>query len=228
MADWDPTDASVVVAGATGGLGSRIAALLADAGAKVTLVSRSAERLDELDVEGHRVEADLTLPGEAARALDEAVETHGGLDAVVNATGVVAFGDVASLETDTLEQLFLVNTFLPVMLTQAALDRFGDDGGLLVNISGVIAAQPMPQMAAYSASKGALAAFATALRKETRKAGVEVLDVQPPHTETELSRHPIAGEAPTLPDGASPDDVAQRIVTAMREGERHVSADGFQ
>lgn len=226
MTEWDPDGSSVLVAGATGGLGSRIAGRLAARGAKLTLVSRSKERLEDLDVAGAHAAADLRRPGAADEVVEVAVAAHGGIDAVVNATGIVAFGPLADLDTDTLEELFLVNTFLPVMLMQAALRRF-DDAGLLVNLSAIVAEQPTANMAAYSASKAALSAVAAAVRSEVRRSGVRILDVRPPHTETGLAERPIAGKAPKLPDGKDPDDVAERVVAAMLTGERDLGPGDF-
>lgn len=226
MAKFDLDGASVLIAGATGGLGSRIAREMADRGARLTLVSRSQDKLDALDVAGLRHAADLRLPGAAAGAVQAAVDANGGIDAVVNAAGVVAFGPLTELDTDTLEEVFLTNTFLPVMLMKAALDHFGD-AGLIVNISAIVAERPMPKMAAYSASKAALTAFDTAVAREVRRAGVTVLDVRPPHTETGLADRPVAGEAPKLPEGADPDKVAARIVEAIEAGDSELAADDF-
>lgn len=226
MAKFELDGRSVLVAGATGGLGSRIARELADRGARLTLVSRTPDKLDALDVEGARHAGDLRLPGQAAAAVDAAVDAHGGLDAVVNAAGVVAFGPLSDLDTDTLEEVFLTNTFLPVMLMKAAFGKLADPG-MFVNISAVVAERPMAQMAAYSASKAALTAFDTAVAREVRRAGVTVLDVRPPHTETGLADRPIAGEAPKLPEGADPDKVAARIVDAIEAGDSELASDDF-
>lgn len=208
------TDRSVLVAGATGGLGSAIAGLLAERGATLTLVSRRQERLDQLEVEGHRLALDLRDPASCQRAVDAAVGHAGRLDVVVNAVGLVAFGPVADLSLDTMEELFLTNTFLPIMLARAALPVLAE-GGAIVNISGVIAEQNLPNMAAYGASKAAVRSFDEALAREARRQKVRVIDARPPHTETGLATRPIAGEAPRMPNGKDPADVAATIVDAI-------------
>ncbi|WP_108667069.1 SDR family NAD(P)-dependent oxidoreductase [Euzebya rosea] len=208
------TDRSVLVAGATGGLGSAIAGLLAERGATLTLVSRRQERLDQLEVEGHRLALDLRDPASCQRAVDAAVAHAGRLDVVVNAVGLVAFGPVADLSLDTMEELFLTNTFLPIMLARAALPVLAE-GGAIVNISGVIAEQNLPNMAAYGASKAAVRSFDEALAREARRQKVRVIDARPPHTETGLATRPIAGEAPRMPNGKDPADVAATIVDAI-------------
>lgn len=205
---------SVLVAGATGGLGSRIAARLAERGDRLTLVGRDADRLAALPFDGHRVALDLRAPEACAAAVDAAVEHGGALDVVVNAVGVVAFGPVDELSVDVMEELFLTNTFVPIMLAGAALSRLGR-GGVIVNISGVIAEQNLPGMAAYGASKAAVRSFDEALAREARRRGVRVLDARPPHTETGLAGRAIAGVAPAMPTGLAPDHVAAVICAAI-------------
>jgi hypothetical protein len=116
---------SVLVAGATGGLGSRIAAHLAARGDRLTLVGRDAGRLAALPVDGRRIALDLRSPDACAAAVGAAVEHGGALDVVVNAVGVVAFGPVDELSVDVMEELFLTNTFVPIMLATAALPHLG-------------------------------------------------------------------------------------------------------
>ena len=198
---------SVLVAGATGGLGSAIAANLAQRGATLTLVARNPERLALLAVHGHTVSLDLRDPRSCELAVSAAIEHAGGLDVVVNAVGVVAFGGVDELTFDTLEDLFMTNTFVPIVLAQAAL-RTMREGGVIVNISGVIAEQNLPGMAAYGASKAAVRSFDEAIAREARRRQIRVIDARPPHTETELARHPIEGQAPKMALGLDPADVA--------------------
>lgn len=219
-------DASVVVLGATGGLGSQIAALAAERGAKLTLVSRNAERLAALSMAGTSVTADLRMPESAAAVIDAAVAAHGKVDVVVNATGVVAFGAVEDLDVDVLEELFLTNTFIPFFVAKAALERV-EAGGMIVNISGIIAEQNMPGMAAYGASKAALASFSDAFGREARRKKVKVLDARPGHTETGLAGRAIAGEAPAFPAGLDPAHVAKIIVDAIEADTKDLPSSAF-
>ncbi|MGI9579453.1 MAG: SDR family NAD(P)-dependent oxidoreductase, partial [Microthrixaceae bacterium] len=100
-ADHDPRGASVLIAGATGGLGSAIARDFAQRGATLTLVSRSPDRLAALEVAGHRAALDLRDPDSCDAAVGAAVAHAGRLDVVVNAIGVVAFGPIDELSVDT-------------------------------------------------------------------------------------------------------------------------------
>jgi cyclic-di-GMP-binding biofilm dispersal mediator protein len=154
------------------------------------------------------------------------VERHGALDIVVNAMGVVAFGTVDATSIDTIEELFLTNTFAHIFLMKEALKRVGP-GSVLVGISGVIAEQNLPGMATYGASKAAVRSFNEALTREARRAGVRVIDARPPHTETGLSSRAIAGDLPKFPVGLDPIKVAQRIVRAIADGETDLPSTVF-
>jgi cyclic-di-GMP-binding biofilm dispersal mediator protein len=205
---------SVLIAGATGGLGSAIARDLDRRGATLTFVSRSRERLDALEVSGHRLALDLRDPGSSRAAVNAAVEHAGRSDVVVNAVGVVAFGPVDELSLDAMEELFMTNTFIPIFLAQAALGVLGD-GGVIVNISGVIAEQNLPGMAAYGASKAAVRSFDEALGREARRRRIRVIDARPPHTETGLADRAVEGQAPRMPVGLDPAGVAATICDAI-------------
>ena len=220
------TGSSVLVAGATGGLGRAIGTELARRGAVLTLVSRSAERLGELDLSGARAVLDLRSPEACAAAVATAVDHCGRLDVVINAVGVVAFGPVEELSIDTMEELFLTNTFVPIMLARAALPVL-QPGGALVNISGVIAETNLPGMAAYGASKAAVRSFDQAFAREARRRNVRVLDARPPHTETGLAERPLAGTAPRMPLGLAPEHVATVICDALESGAGDLPSTAF-
>lgn len=210
------TGARVLVAGASGGLGGAIARELATRGARLAVSGRDPGRLAAIAraTGGTPLARDLTEPTGPEQLVGEAADALGGLDAVVCAAGVVAFGPVTELDDRILTRLFTINTLAPIRLSRAALGALGA-GGAIVNVSAIVAEMPTAGMAAYSASKAALTAFDTALRREARRAGVRVLDVRPPHTETGLATRPIAGEPPRLAAGRDPQDVARRIVDAL-------------
>ena len=86
---------------------------------------------------------------------------------------------------------------------------------MIVNVSAVVADQPMAGLAAYSAAKAGLTAFDVAFRREMRRAKVRVVDARPPHMETDLANRPLAGEAPGLAQGRDPREVADELVAAV-------------
>jgi cyclic-di-GMP-binding biofilm dispersal mediator protein len=205
---------SVLIVGATGGLGVALSKELASRGAVLTLSGRNIDVLRSFDFEYRLHSADLRTPEACEDAVSSAIAHGGKLDVVVNAVGVVAFGTIEELSVDAMEELFLTNTFIPIMLAKAALGQMSE-GGTIVNISGVIAEQNLPGMAAYGASKAAVASFSQALTREARRKKVHVLDARPPHTDTALSQHPIEGTAPRMPEGLSAERVARVICDAI-------------
>jgi cyclic-di-GMP-binding biofilm dispersal mediator protein len=213
--------ARILVFGASGGLGGPIVEQLAQAGARLTVSGRSLESAEQ-----HTVNADLTLPDSARSVVAEAVEHHGGLDGIVIAAGVVAFGPVTEVDDDTVDELLLLNYLAPLRIMREALTTL-DQGGFVLNISAVVADKPMPNMGAYSASKAAASALLKGVRTEARKSKIRIVDVRPPHTETGLATRPIAGQAPKLPQGLTPESVAARIVAAITDDETDVGADQF-
>jgi cyclic-di-GMP-binding biofilm dispersal mediator protein len=223
----DLSGKAFLVIGATGALGSRIARLLADRGADVTVSGRSEDALTSLGIDGaHAVPADLREPDAPRAIVAAAVERHGHLDGLVIAAGVVAFGPLTDIDDDTVDDLLLVDFLAPLRLIRAALPVL-EQGGVILGISAVVAEKPLPNMAVYSAAKAAAAALFTAVRGEARRRKIRVVDVRPPHTETGLAGRAIAGDAPKLPAGLDPDAVAARIVEALLGKETDVGSDAF-
>ncbi|MET0863174.1 MAG: SDR family NAD(P)-dependent oxidoreductase [Nakamurella sp.] len=223
--------AHILVVGASGGLGSAISRELAARGARLTLSGRSDDRLtalaDELgDAVSGIVSGNLIEPDFPRQLVDKAKAVPGGLDGVIFAAGVVAFGEVSTLDDDVLDELMLVNLLAPIRLTRAALGVL-PAGGFLAVISAVVAEMPTRSMAAYSAAKAGLTAFDKAVALEVRRRQIRVLDIRPTHTETGLADRPIAGSSPSLPAGNQPQSVAQRIVRAIVDDEKDLAAAAF-
>jgi short-subunit dehydrogenase len=229
----DLTGYSILVVGATGGLGREISSLLASKGARLTLTGRSEEALRDLGLPGLLVPGDVRESGTAERFVKAAVDGHGQLDGVIYAAGVVAFGPASEVSEQTLDHLWEVNAKAPMALLAAAspeLEKSAKAGRqpFLLALSGVVAESPTAGLAAYSAVKSALHAHWSAAGRELRKVGVRLLDARPGHTETALSTHPVAGVAPVFPSGLSAKAVATRIVEGIENDERDLPSAVFQ
>ena len=221
----------ILVTGATGALGSRIARQLHSAGASLVLTGRNADALQALGIPAELFTLDLSLPG-AATSLIHTVTSAGQLDGIVAAHGVVAFGPVSELEAQTLQQLQALNQTSPIELITEAIPGLGaakaaGSEPFVLTISGVIADMPTAGMAAYGASKAGLKAFVFAAQRELRREGIRIVDTRPPHTETGLASRAIAGVAPAMPQGLDPDAVAARIVAAIVNDDKDVPAEAF-
>ena len=224
--------ASIVIVGASGGLGREIAGLLADRGARLALAGRDAGRLGALGLEGLVLEGDVTTPGVPAQWVQRVLDQHQRLDGVIYAAGAVAFGSVTEISDDVIESLWQVNTRGWMTLLRdasPALAASASAGGspFAVTLSGVVAEAPTAGIAAYSAVKAALHAYGIAAGRELRRSGIRLLDARPGHTETELSAHPLAGAAPAFPAGLSPAAVALRIVEAVEQDEKDLPSSSF-
>jgi NAD(P)-dependent dehydrogenase (short-subunit alcohol dehydrogenase family) len=225
--------ASILVVGASGGLGREIARALHARGALLTLAGTNAQKLAELGIPGATVVGDVTQPGVAESYVAAAVTAHQRLDGVVYATGAVAFGSVADITDDIADRLWALNVRGWMSVLRAALPALSASAEsgqkpCVVTLSGVVAEAPTAGLAAYSAVKSALHAFGVAAGRELRRSGVRLIDARPGHTETELSKHPLAGVAPVFPAGLSPQVVANRIVDAMAGDEKDLPSTSFQ
>jgi short-subunit dehydrogenase len=216
VAHTDLTDKVILVIGASGGLGTALVEGLKSRGATVL----AAGRKNEIQIDIRDCDAGDVITAAIASG-------PGRLDGVINASGVVAFGSLADTSDVVIEELFMTNVMGPLWLTRRVLPLLTESQGFLVMISGLVAETPMPQMAAYSASKTALAGAVTALRRELRRSRVRVIDARPPHTETGLATRPLNGTAPAMAQGLSPTRVAERILAAIESGQDDLGSADF-
>lgn len=208
----------MVVVGATGGLGAAICDELLDRGVVVLGASRH----------GPDIHMDLRDSRAGDAVVRAALGTQGRLDGVVNAAGIVAFGDLVDTDDVVVEELFLTNAMGPLWLARRLLPTLAQTNGFFANVTGVVAEQPAAGMVSYSASKAALSHGLTGLRREAKHLGVHIADLRPPMVDTGMGSRAIAGNAPaTANPGIDPDLVARRIVDAIERDEPEVAAAAF-
>ncbi len=215
------------MAGATGVLGGGVARALHREGARLALAGRDGAALATLAAElggAPTATFDADDLDRCAAAVGEAADALGGLDLLVVAIGVAAFGPGDATDDDVTARLLAVNTTAPMALVRAALPRIDRGGGVAV-LTAILADYPTAGMAAYSASKAGLSAWLTALRPEQRRRGVGVFDIRPPHVETGLADRAIAGSAPPMKAGATVDQVVALVVDGIRDGRRELRYD---
>lgn len=196
-----------LVTGATGGLGSRIAADIEARGGYALRTSGG--------------ECDISV-AEDRKVITQLVVDHGGVDGVVFASGVVGFGMHASLAGGSVQRLIDVNVAGPLELTNELLPHV-HDGGSIVFITGAVVDFTTIGMAAYTAAKAGLSAACPVLRRELRSRKINVIDARPPHTETGLATRAVYGEAPKMKQGLEPEVVAKRIVLAIENDETELA-----
>ena len=210
------SEARVLVVGATGALGGAIARALHERGARLALTGRDPDRLAAVGQElgAPTFELDVVDLERASERVGEAVEAIGGLDLLVVATGVPAFGPAVEADPAVTEEVFAVNALGAAGVVRAGLPHL--DGGVAVVLSAILADLPTAGMADYSAAKAALSAWLTAVRRENRRR-TRVVDVRPPHLDTELAAHALAGEPPRMPEPLPATDVVDAVLAAIED-----------
>ena len=208
----------VVVTGAAGGIGSQVAALLADAGAQVTGVDRvecpacHASRVTNL-----ADAADMAaLCGELAADVP---------DILVNIAGVLRFGLHESQPPEALALCYQVNLVAPAQLAAAVAGPMRARGhGQIVNVGSGLGAVPYPWFAAYSSSKAGLAALSQALRRELAGSGVVVTHINPRAARTAFNSAEVNRFLALMKMRADdPQWVAGRIVAAIIQRRSNLS-----
>ena len=217
-----------LVVGASGVLGGEIVKLLTEKGA---IVSGSASSNDSAAKIPAKVEVRLLLDltsTESIKTLSDYLIAATELDGIINAAGVVAFGEVKDLTAETVGKLMAINASGPMQLFSALTAKLAEkEESVVVNITGVVAETPLPGIAAYSASKFAIDGFLAAAAREWRRQGIRAISARPGHTETGLASRAIAGEAPKFPEGMTAQHVAQRIVAAIANDEKELPSTAF-
>lgn len=218
--------ASVLVSGASSGIGAAAARMLAERGATVGIVARRRERLEEVledclrHAPGSRMwVADLGDLEAAERVALEAWDAFGGLEALVNNAAIPKRRHVTELTPAEVDHVMRVNFFAPARMTLALLPRMLErDAGVIVNVSSMGGRLGIIHEAAYCASKFALCGWSESMALDLWRTGVEVRLINPGPIDTEIWDLP--DNAPPLYDGPKfpPEIVAEAIVEAI-EGE---------
>jgi short-subunit dehydrogenase len=174
------TSRTIVVTGASEGIGRATALELAAAGASVVAAARSSERLEKLvaeaDGEVVPVPVDLTTRSGRSELLDAAGEP----DALVNVAGAAKLGAVTELSDEDVRGLIAINVLAVIELTRGVLPAMLARGsGHVVNVGSVLGYVAGPPVAVYSATKSAVQGFTDGLRREVLGRGVDVTLVTP-------------------------------------------------
>lgn len=182
-----------LVTGSTSGIGRAIATGYAAEGATVVVHGRDKERadavVDGITSAGGRaaaVLADLTRPGEAERLVRSVLDSHGGVDVVVNNAGVMSMGTAEQVTEDIVDEVLAVNFKAPLFVTRAALPSLAERGGSVINITTAGAHRGAPGGAVYAAAKAALHLLTVSWAAEFAPQGVRVNELIPGATRTPM------------------------------------------
>jgi hypothetical protein len=221
---------TVLVTGASSGIGRSLAHRFARAGSDCVLLARSEDALHELantltadhDVEANVVRADLSSP-DAARDVVAELETRSlSVDVLVNNAGVGARGAFATLSAQRQVDMIRLNVTALTHLTRLLLPGMLERGrGGILNVASTAGFQPGPRMTVYYATKAYVLSFSEGLHEEMAGANVTVTCLAPGPTRTAFADRADMTDATLFDLGTamSPNDVAQAGYDGFRRGQ---------
>ncbi len=195
------TGKTVIVTGATSGIGRASAEAFGREGASVVAVGRDAAALAGVVAavvgaggRAHGCAADVTADEAPERIVRTAIETFGGLDVLVNAAGVIATGTLETTSDEAWDAMMAVNLRAPFRLMRAAASGLRARKGSVVNVSSVNGLRSFPGVLAYCVSKAGVDHLTRCAALEMAPLGVRVNAVNPGVTVTNLHRRSGMGE----------------------------------
>ncbi len=212
---------TVLLTGATGGIGQAIARALAGRGAKLILTGRRADVLEPLAAElgGRALAVDLSERAEVARLIGEA----GDVDILVANAALPGSGRVEDYSVQEIDRALDVNLRAPIVLAHGLVPRMTERrSGHLVFISSLSGKAATPNTALYNASKFGMRGFASALRADLRESGVGVTTVFPGFIR---DAGMFADADVKLPPGVgtrTPEEVAAAVVTGIERNKGEI------
>ena len=223
-----PARMSVLLTGASGGIGALIAGELVRAGAQVLLVARTPGPLTALAARlgGQRgagacvaaLAADITRA--ADRQLLAQAAADRGVNVLVNNAAAACFGEFSAMDDGQIAEVMLTNLVAPLQLARALLPQLtAQPEARLLNIGSTLGRIGLPGYAVYGASKFGLRGFSEALRRELAATGVRVQYLGPRATRTAFNDHRVdAYNAATNTAVDTPEWVARAAVRLLEDG----------
>ncbi len=232
------SDQTIVITGASSGIGLATAQMAAQRGASVVLTSRNEAELQrvvrEINDAGGRATyavADVANAEEVDAVADEAVRTFGAVDTWVNNAGVSIYGKLTEVPLADKKRLFDVNFWGVVNGCRTAVNHMRDRGGTIINIGSIVSDQAVPLQGIYSASKHAVQGYTNALRMELEhdKFPISVSLVKPSAIDTPYLEHArnYMEAAPNFPPPVyAPEVVASTILKCAERPVRDITVGG--
>lgn len=173
----------ILLVGATGGIGSKVAKLLAASGAKLFLAGRNTEKLNLVAREsGVALEStfalDISQPESVSELKEKYFQQFNSIDILVNAAGLGIIKPMDTLTEDDFLKSLNYNLYAPFLLIKAFLPAMKEvKKGLIINIPGVLGKVPMAGAAAYSASKYGLVGMMQSIREELKRTDIRITNL---------------------------------------------------
>jgi NADP-dependent 3-hydroxy acid dehydrogenase YdfG len=211
-----------IVTGGGGGIGRAVARSLAQQGATVWAVGRTASTLDETIAgcggSSKAVVADLTDDQAVARLAADAQKALGQVDVLVHSAGVITHGSVAETAVDSLDAQYRANVRLPYKVTQTLLPMLRKRPGQIVFVnSSIVSGGARANVSQFAATQHAVRALADTLRQEVNGDGIRVICVYPGRTATSRQERLYAKDAKVYRPELllQPDDIAVMVSAAL-------------
>jgi short-subunit dehydrogenase len=214
---------TVLLTGATGGLGNAIARALADRGARLLVTGQRTDALEALagEVGGRALAADLSDPA----ALEGLIADVRGepVDVLVANAGLPASGRVSDFTVEQIDRALDVNLRAPILIAQALLEGMLERGaGHLVFMSSLAGKLAPPRSSIYSATKFGLRGFAQSLREDLRGSGIGVSAIFPGPIHGAGLFAESGAELPPGTGSRKPPDVADAVLRAIEQNRAEV------
>ena len=218
----DLKNAVVLITGGSSGIGRAAAQVLKQAGARVAITGRDAERLAEaarsLDVVGIR--ADVANEADVMRTFQEVKQKLGDLDVLINNAGIGVLKELVDQDRESFDAVFATNVTGVMLMSREAARLFKErKRGNIVNISSTASLRGAPKGTAYYASKFALRGMTECWRAELRKYNVRVFLINPSEVITDFARRAGFPQADN-PTKLRSDDIAHMIRAVLEMSDR--------
>ena len=187
MPSFSYRDKVALITGGSRGLGLEIARQICARGGKVALIARDAEELaraktelDRFATEVLTIQCDLLESAQIQSAVQQTIQRFGKIDILINNAGTIEIGPLAHMQLKDFDRAMRLHFWAPYILQLLIVPLMrAKGGGRIVNISSIGGRFAVPHMAAYSASKFALAGFSDAIRPELAQDNIYVTTVTP-------------------------------------------------
>ncbi len=210
---------TIIITGASEGIGRALSLLLASQGANLVLAARNRQRLESLATECEAAGAralvctcDVTIPADCEALVGASVEHFGTIDTLVNNAGATMwteFGEITDLSI--FRRIMDINYLGSVYCTYYALPHLIRSRGLIVAVASLAGLTGVPSRTGYAASKHAMVGFYDSLRIELRGSGVDISVIAPDFVVSQIHRRALKGDGEAM--GDTPMQEA-RIMTA--------------
>ena len=218
---------TILITGASQGIGAAAARAFAAYPVNLALLARSQQLIEALaselnqrpGVQALPIVADVTQREAIETAVQRTLDAFGRIDVLVNNAGVGMSSPVGAIDYDKGRQLFDINFWGALMMTEAVLPSMRErKDGLIINISSIVGRRAMPGISVYCASKFALNAFSESIRVELKPENVRVVSFYPGVTATNFGDNLLTGPTSIKGKGrakvTSAEDVGKAIVRA--------------